>query len=167
MARSASYAHTGSAPRAPPRCLRRTGTGTALLRADASLIATTCTTTHSYPPLAADGGIHCTDPHVRSRVGSNARSCGCPTSPARSRRLWASSVAAHSTRPCAVRRQSHASATRRKWVARNALLSFLVPCGGSSCRMRFNAIASAPPPSSSGAMLHPASRDRSSLTADT
>eukprot|EP00965_Chrysotila_dentata_P180467 5957156-Pleurochrysis_carterae.AAC.1 len=104
---------------------------------------------------------------MRSRVGSNARSCGCPTSPARNKRLWASKAAAHSTRPRAVCRQSHSSATRRKWIARKALLSLLVPCGGSSCRMRFNAIANAPPPSSSGVMLHPASRDRSSLTADT
>eukprot|EP00965_Chrysotila_dentata_P133102 4401060-Pleurochrysis_carterae.AAC.1 len=51
MARSASYAHTWSVPRPRPlpRCLRRTGTGTALLRADASLIATTWL--HHYPLL--------------------------------------------------------------------------------------------------------------------
>eukprot|EP00965_Chrysotila_dentata_P149065 4923624-Pleurochrysis_carterae.AAC.1 len=167
MMRKASYVQSGSAPRSPPRRLRRSGTGTALFRAAASFMGTTWINAHSCPSLVAEGCIHRIDAHVRSRVASNGLSCGWPISPARSMRLWASRAAAHSSRPRGDCRQSHSLAIWRKWIARNARLSFRVPGGGSSCRMRFSARASAPPPSLSGAISQPASRDRSNFTADT
>eukprot|EP00965_Chrysotila_dentata_P150482 4970538-Pleurochrysis_carterae.AAC.1 len=58
-------------------------------------MGTTCIRAQSCPSLAADGRIHRTDAHVRSRVGSNSLSAGWPTSPALRRRLWASSATAH------------------------------------------------------------------------
>eukprot|EP00965_Chrysotila_dentata_P223892 6193859-Pleurochrysis_carterae.AAC.2 len=61
-------------------------------------MGTTQTSAHSKPSLAADGCIHCTDAHVRSLVASNSLSVGCPSSPARSSKLCASSAAAHSIR---------------------------------------------------------------------
>eukprot|EP00965_Chrysotila_dentata_P129708 4288295-Pleurochrysis_carterae.AAC.1 len=130
--RSASYAQSGSAPRAPSLCLRRSGMGSFWCRAAASLIGNTCTSAHSCPSLIADGCIHCTEAHVRSRVLSNSRSVGWPTSPARSSRLWARSAAAHSIRATRVPFQPLASAMARKCCAQNARLSFRVPDGGSS-----------------------------------
>eukprot|EP00965_Chrysotila_dentata_P013406 443718-Pleurochrysis_carterae.AAC.2 len=50
-------------------------------------MGTTCMSAHSCPSLTAAGTIHCTEAHVRSRVGSKGRSGGWPTSPARSSRL--------------------------------------------------------------------------------
>eukprot|EP00965_Chrysotila_dentata_P079829 2633187-Pleurochrysis_carterae.AAC.1 len=127
---------------------------------------TTCTSAHRCPLLAADGARHSTEAHVRSRVQSNSLSCGWPISPARRRRLCASSAAAQSSRLCSVHPLAPASAAARKCAARNARLSFRVPGGGSSLRMRFSASDSGVP-GISGAMSHPASLERSSLTADT
>eukprot|EP00965_Chrysotila_dentata_P110376 3646657-Pleurochrysis_carterae.AAC.2 len=114
MMRRASYAHMPSAPRGPPRCRLRSSVGVAFARALASLMGTICTRAHSCPSLTAAGRIHCTEANVRSRVGSNGCSGGGPTSPARSRRLWATSAAAHSTRACKVPSQPPASSTARK-----------------------------------------------------
>eukprot|EP00965_Chrysotila_dentata_P009673 315160-Pleurochrysis_carterae.AAC.1 len=61
-------------------------------------MGTTCINAHSWPALAADGRIQRTDAQVRSREGSNSLSAGCPISPARRRRLCASSAAAHCIR---------------------------------------------------------------------
>eukprot|EP00965_Chrysotila_dentata_P202956 6181427-Pleurochrysis_carterae.AAC.1 len=102
MIRNASYAHMPSAPRGPSRCRLRSGIGTALARAAASLMGTTWMSAHSCPSLTAPGDIHCTEAHVRSRVGSKGRSGGLPTSPARSSKLCATSAAAHSTLACGV-----------------------------------------------------------------
>eukprot|EP00965_Chrysotila_dentata_P199092 6179174-Pleurochrysis_carterae.AAC.2 len=129
-------------------------------------MGTTWTSAHSCPSLAADGFIHRMDAHVRSRVGSNSLSAGCPTSPARRSRLCASNAAAHCMRRSAVSRQSTRSTSLRKWCARHARTSFRVPAGGSSARMRLSASANEPP-GFSGAMSHCASRERSSLTAPT
>eukprot|EP00965_Chrysotila_dentata_P067743 2241677-Pleurochrysis_carterae.AAC.1 len=84
---------------------------------------------HSWPSLASDGFIHRTDAHVKSRVGSNSRSAGWPTSPPRSRRLCATSAAAHCIRRPGVSRQSTSRASRRRWCARRPRESFLVPVG--------------------------------------
>eukprot|EP00965_Chrysotila_dentata_P186911 6171089-Pleurochrysis_carterae.AAC.1 len=116
---------------------------------------------HSCQSLTAAGCIHCTEAHVRSRVGSNGRSGGWPTSPARRRRLCATRAAAHSTLACGVPSQPPASSTARKCCARKALLSLRVPVGGSSWRMRLKAAARGPlPPAGSGAISRPASLDR-------
>eukprot|EP00965_Chrysotila_dentata_P075344 2488331-Pleurochrysis_carterae.AAC.3 len=64
-------------------------------------------------------------------------------------------------RACGVPPQPPARRTARKCWARNALLSRRVPTGGSFCRIRLRAVASAPlPPGGSGAISRPASRDR-------
>eukprot|EP00965_Chrysotila_dentata_P205473 6182976-Pleurochrysis_carterae.AAC.1 len=142
----ASNAHRGSTPRAPPLWRRRRGIGVAFLRTAVSLIGTTCTRAHSWPSLTADGCIHCTEAHVRSRDGSNSRSVGCLTSPARSSRLCASRIAVHSIRARAESPQPPARAIAWKFCAQKPLLSLRVPVGGSSLRMRLNAMARAPPP---------------------
>eukprot|EP00965_Chrysotila_dentata_P200916 6180260-Pleurochrysis_carterae.AAC.1 len=112
--RSASYAHIPSAPRGPSRCRLRSGIGVAFARTAASLMGTTWISAHSCPSLTVAGCIHCTDAQVRSRVGSKGRSGGCPTSPARSSRLCATSAAAHSIRACGVPPQPPISSITRK-----------------------------------------------------
>eukprot|EP00965_Chrysotila_dentata_P180995 5974760-Pleurochrysis_carterae.AAC.1 len=69
-------------------------------------------------------------------------------------------------RLCSVSPLAPAASAARKCAARKARLSFRVPAGGSSWRMRFRVCASGPP-GISGAMSQPASRDLSSFTADT
>eukprot|EP00965_Chrysotila_dentata_P147125 4858172-Pleurochrysis_carterae.AAC.1 len=69
-------------------------------------------------------------------------------------------------RLCSVSPLAPAAAAARKCAARKARLSLRVSEGGSCCRMCFSVCASGPP-GTSGAMSHPASRDRSSFTADT
>eukprot|EP00965_Chrysotila_dentata_P177020 5846286-Pleurochrysis_carterae.AAC.1 len=69
----------------------------AVLRALASLIATTLTIADGNPLLTADGSFHWIEAQVIPRIGSNSRVCGRPISPPRSSRLCASSAAAHST----------------------------------------------------------------------
>eukprot|EP00965_Chrysotila_dentata_P052579 1744797-Pleurochrysis_carterae.AAC.2 len=126
---SASYAQSGSHPVAPCCCRLRSGVGTALFLASPSLIPTTLTIAHSCPSLAADGRIQSTDPHVRSRAGSNSRSSGLPISPPLSSKLCARSAAAHSIRRCGVSRHSPLSTNCRMWCARRPLLSLRVPVG--------------------------------------
>eukprot|EP00965_Chrysotila_dentata_P179224 5918911-Pleurochrysis_carterae.AAC.2 len=121
---------------------------------------------HSCPPLSPDGCIQSADAHVSPRASSSSLSSGLPTSPARRSRLCARRTAAHSMRLRAVPPQPPSSASRGRWWAHMPRLSLRVPTGGSSCRMRRSAIVSGPP-GCSGATSCPASRDRSSLIADT
>eukprot|EP00965_Chrysotila_dentata_P070048 2313682-Pleurochrysis_carterae.AAC.1 len=67
---------------------------------------------------------------------SNSRPRGRPISPPRSRALWASRAAAHSSRSRAVRRHSHALASCLKCCARKPPHRARVPAGGASMRIR-------------------------------
>eukprot|EP00965_Chrysotila_dentata_P221832 6192608-Pleurochrysis_carterae.AAC.1 len=69
-------------------------------------------------------------------------------------------------RSCSVLPRAPAAAAARKCAARKARLSLRVPAGGSSCRIRLSASDSGPP-GTSGATSQPASRERSSRTAET
>eukprot|EP00965_Chrysotila_dentata_P141073 4662933-Pleurochrysis_carterae.AAC.1 len=57
------------------------------------------TSAHLCPLLASVGSIHRIELHVMSRVWSKSPLSVVPSSPPRSRRLCASSAAAHSSRP--------------------------------------------------------------------
>eukprot|EP00965_Chrysotila_dentata_P168467 5563384-Pleurochrysis_carterae.AAC.1 len=75
------------------------GIGTAVNRASRSLMLTLHSTIQLCAPLAAHGLRQSADvQHAGSRDGSNSRSYGLPSSPARSSRLCASSAAAQSMR---------------------------------------------------------------------
>eukprot|EP00965_Chrysotila_dentata_P152135 5027147-Pleurochrysis_carterae.AAC.1 len=69
-------------------------------------------------------------------------------------------------RLCSVSPLAPAASAALKWTARKARLSLRVPAGGSCWRMRLSACANGPP-GTSGATSQPASRDRSSFTAET
>eukprot|EP00965_Chrysotila_dentata_P092078 3040035-Pleurochrysis_carterae.AAC.1 len=71
-----------------------------------------------------------------SLLPSNSRPRGWPISPPRSRALWASRAAAHSSRSRTVRRHSPALSTCLKCCARKPRHRARVPAGGSSMRIR-------------------------------
>eukprot|EP00965_Chrysotila_dentata_P093031 3072250-Pleurochrysis_carterae.AAC.1 len=107
-------------------------------------MGTTYTSIQRWPLLAAVGSLHSTDDHVRSlerRRPVNAALLRVP-------------------------RLAPAASAALKWAARKAQLNLRVPAGGSCWRIRFSACASGPP-GTSRATSQPASRDRSSFTAET
>eukprot|EP00965_Chrysotila_dentata_P101930 3364389-Pleurochrysis_carterae.AAC.1 len=69
------------------------------------------------------------EPQVMSRVASKSAPSATPISPPRSRRLWASSAAAHSTTPRREPLSYPCRASAAKCAARKARLSFRSPGG--------------------------------------